>query len=146
MHKIDPIRRFGEKATFQENGCWKWTAYINPDGYGIFCPEHGRLVFAHQFAYKSFRAPIPDGLELDHLCRNRSCVNPWHLELTTHLVNVQRGKAGLQQRTRTHCSKGHPFDSNNTYFYNDGQKRGCLICRRQRSKEHRLRRRAHALV
>ena len=143
MKKTDPIIRFWQKVTFQENGCWIWNAHTNHDGYGLFWPKHGTGISAHCFIYQYLRGPIPEGLELDHLCRNRSCVNPWHLELVPHKVNVARGNAGIEQSNRTHCSRGHQFDSTNTYFYNG--KRGCIICRRERSRIHRLMRKNYVV-
>lgn len=72
-------------------GCWMWTAYINPDGYGMF-KHRGAMRLAHGASYELHIGPVPDGLELDHLCRNRACVNPDHLEPVPHKVNVQRAK------------------------------------------------------
>ena len=74
----------------QRRECWVWTASIRPNGYGEFrC--NGRLTRAHRFAYEQMVGPVPEGLQLDHLCRNRACVNPEHLEPVTGSVNVQRG-------------------------------------------------------
>ncbi len=119
------------------NPCWEWTASRDGDGYGRVGVE-GKSRKASTYAYEVLRGPVPDGLEPDHLCRNRACVNPFHLELVTHKVNVARGNAGLAQSLRTHCSKGHPYDANNTIYYASG-KRGCHICRLRRSRERRAR-------
>lgn len=70
--------------------CWIWTASCQPKGYGIFGVTSEQNVLAHRFAYERCLRPIPDGLELDHLCKNRSCVNPIHLEPVTHVENVRR--------------------------------------------------------
>ena len=76
----------------QRGECWIWTASIRPNGYGEFrC--NGRLTRAHRFAFEQMVGPVPEGLQLDHLCRNRACVNPEHLEPVTGSVNVQRGLA-----------------------------------------------------
>jgi len=73
--------------------CQIWTGYIDPGGYGRV---HGGL--AHKAIYEAEHGPVPDGLELDHLCRNKACVNPNHLEAVTHLVNVRRGQARIERR------------------------------------------------
>lgn len=77
-----------------ENGCWLWTGATSPQGYGRFnagLREDARNVLAHRWSYEHHVGPIPDGLDLDHLCRVRHCVNPEHLEPVTRQENVQRG-------------------------------------------------------
>jgi hypothetical protein len=114
--------------------CWQWTAAKDGCGYAMGSLKH-KWLRAHRLSYMRIIGPIPDDKELDHLCRNRLCINPFHLEPVTHIVNVSRGNAGVWESQKTHCSKGHPFDETNTYFYRTGKylKRGCLICRRERS-------------
>lgn len=74
-----------------DTGCWEWQKAIREcNGYGI-CARNGKTDYAHRFSYETFVGPIPEGLELDHLCRNRKCVNPYHLEPVTHTVNMRRG-------------------------------------------------------
>ena len=115
--------------------CWEWTGARDADGYGRL-GVNGNNRKAARVTYTILRGPISKNLELDHLCRNRACVNPSHLEQVPHEINVARGNAGIEQSNRTHCSQGHPFDSTNTYSYSG--KRGCIICRRERSRKHRL--------
>jgi hypothetical protein len=87
-----PLLRFLDLIEREDNeaGCWNFVGNRNNKGYGRF-RLWGRLVTPHRFAYEAFVGPIPDGLELDHLCRNRSCANPFHCEPVTGQENVQRG-------------------------------------------------------
>ncbi len=116
-----PRERFWEKV-HRTDTCWNWTAYKNTKGYGRFAVEASRQVLAHRLAWEWENGPVPDGLELDHLCRNRACVNPDHLEPVTHTENVRRSAAA-----RTHCRNGHPFDEGNTAL-SQGHRR-CRTCR-----------------
>ena len=123
-----------------ETGCWNWTGFRMATGYGTF--RYGRDVKkAHRAAYELVVEAIPGGLEIDHLCRNRSCVNPDHLEVVTHRENTVRGnsQAGLNAR-KTHCPKGHPYDDANTKWF-DG-KRYCRECSNANSMASYYRRRA----
>src|SRR3990167_5306610 len=109
-------KRILEKFSFNASGCWIWTASLNrPNGY---CSVQfaGRRQTAHRVLYEILRGPIPQGLTLDHLCRNRQCVNPWHCEPVTIRVNAMRG-VGISavNAQKTHCYKGHPFTVENTY-------------------------------
>lgn len=86
-----PEERFWAKIEKDHStGCWEWTAYISELGYGQF-KAFGAMVRAHRFAYELLIGPIPEGLEIDHLCQNRGCVNPDHLEPVSHIENVRRG-------------------------------------------------------
>lgn len=114
--------------------CWLWLSTVTKNGYGQF-HVGGRRPYAHRWSYEHFVAPIPPGLTIDHLCRNRSCVNPGHLEAVPLKVNILRGdSAGARNSRKTHCPKGHPYDG--TYRGN----RICLVCKadwnrqRQRGK------------
>jgi hypothetical protein len=115
------IRRF-EKRIADENGCWRWTARLNPKGYGVFYLGRKGLA-AHRWSYEYHRAPIPEGLVIDHLCRNRACVNPWHMEPVTSAVNTQRGYWG----TRTECIRGHTYTPETSRVRRDGS-RWCRTC------------------
>lgn len=139
--------RFWEKVAFSDwSGCWEWTAAKSDGGYGRF-RTGGRsspFVVAHRIAYELLAGPIPDGLVIDHLCRNRACVNPTHLEPVTQRVNTLRG-VGLSaiNAARTHCPQGHPYEGRNLMTTKDGF-RQCRACKvagtqrwRQRLNEHR---------
>lgn len=115
-------------------GCWVWTGAIDPEGYGYF----GRHTAAYRAAYELFVGPIPTHLEPDHLCRNRACINPSHLELVTHAVNGLRGNSAAALNARkTHCMRGHPFDATNTY-QRPGGGRDCLTCASMRRRRQRV--------
>ncbi len=107
--------------------CWQWIAYINKKGYGMF-KIHGRVVEAYRVAYEFTKGNVPSGLELDHLCRQRWCVNPDHLEPVTRKENVHRGIGPTAKKFRqTRCLRGHPLSGDNLYVYPNGQ-RCCRIC------------------
>jgi hypothetical protein len=129
--------RFWEKVHGGDHvECWEWVGSHDGTGYGQFW-DGSRNVPAHRWAYEHLIADIPAGLYLDHLCRNRGCVNPWHVEPVTHLVNVRRG----EKANRTHCPQGHPYSPENTYRHPRGD-RQCRECLRVRNREARRRRAA----
>jgi hypothetical protein len=129
-------QRFWRKVQKTE-GCWEWLACRNAFGYGVLKPpSFDKLMLAHRYTYELLVGPIPDGLQLDHLCRNRGCVNPAHLEPVTNRENCQRGQAGAFYRNKTHCPQGHPYDETNTYRTSVGG-RMCKACITRRSKERR---------
>jgi hypothetical protein len=123
------------------DGCWPWLAHVGPDGYGRFRWQNRQRV-AHRVVYELLVGSVPAGLQLDHLCRNRSCVRPDHLEPVTARENVRRSP--IHVANRTHCPQGHPYDEVNTFIRSDGA-RVCKTCERwtgtgkgsfQRSKTH----------
>ena len=132
--------RFWEKVRIAPNGCWDWIAAKGTKGYGYF-RIGGRLRLAHRLAYETLIAPIPAGLESDHLCRNRACVQPDHIEPVTHLENLLRGLTLIAANVaKTHCPQGHPYDEANTYIRSRGG-RECRTCHRDS-----IRRRYQAMV
>lgn len=128
-----PARVFDKIMPCPLTGCWLWTAYIGPNGYGYINQGNRRPNTAHRVVYEAIKGPVPDGLELDHLCRVRSCANPAHLEPVTSAENTRRGLAGANNRAKTHCPKGHPFSGDNLYIYPNGR-RGCNACIRANGK------------
>lgn len=130
--------RFWEKVAVVGE-CWEWTASKKPSGYGEFKVD-GRLVRAHRFAYEDMVAEIPAGLFLDHLCRNRACVRPEHLEPVTALVNVRRAIPFMSGHKNT-CPQGHAYSPENTYVRRQGW-RECRTCKRDRDAAVRGRRAA----
>lgn len=121
------IQRFWLKVNKTPNGCWEWTG-AKSDGYGYAWFSPKRLL-AHRVSYELTKGKIPEGLVLDHLCRNRGCVNPEHLEPVTNVENVLRGfGAGAINAVKNHCKRGHLFTEENSYKVKDGK--GCVECRR----------------
>lgn len=114
--------------------CWTWTAARTKGGYGTF-GTGSRLV--HRISYELLVGPIPEGLELDHLCRNRQCVRPEHLEPVTPKENQRRGfsVSGLNAR-KAHCDSGHEFNEANTHLTKNGARR-CRACARERMRSYR---------
>ncbi len=130
-------------------GCWLWLGYVNNQGYGVIGKKHKQR--AHRLVYECLVGPIPSGLQLDHKCRVRSCVNPDHLEPVTNRENTLRGQCGDVNRarrlSRTHCSKGHPFEGENLKILRvahtaSGTLRECRICRGESTRRYRERRKA----
>jgi hypothetical protein len=132
-------------SPWQDRGpCWEWTA-AKTNGYGIVQYD-GRTQRAHRVVYACLRAPIPDELELDHLCRNRGCVNPDHTEPVTGIVNNARSNSASAIHARqTHCKRGHEFTPDNTYRAvreRGKQERFCRECSRIRDRERYARKKA----
>lgn len=123
--KKDLLSRFMEKVRVEESGCWRWIGTITTSGYGQFRVGDKRCM-AHRVAYEMKFGNIPDGLELDHLCRNRWCVNPNHLEPVTHKENMRRSP--ISTGGKTHCKRGHEFTEENTRLEGKSRKRVCIKC------------------
>jgi HNH endonuclease len=119
-------------------GCWLWTSALDWGGYPIVWIGDGVSRRAHRVVYELYVEPIPPGLQLDHLCGVRRCVNPDHLEAVTGAINVGRSPNTpmARKRAQTHCRRGHPFDLLNTRWSADGR-RSCRACETACVREHR---------
>lgn len=116
--------------------CWPWTGVPSRAGYGTFIVgKRGRRQNAHRWIWEQINGPASSKLHLDHLCRNKLCVNPTHMELVTHAENLRRGKHTSYQAMKTHCKRGHPFDEANTYVKKTG--RACKACSRMHVRDYR---------
>ena len=120
------LDRFADKIALTDSGCIEWIAGTQGEGYGQFFRgrtvpgEHGKIA-AHRWSYEYHVGPIPAGMEIDHLCRNRLCVNPEHLEPVTSQENISRSHGNGR---KTHCPSGHPYSGDNLRVY-----RGTRFCR-----------------
>lgn len=132
--------RFWEKVD-KNNGpvhpllgrCWVWTAGLNQAGYGWFAVTHGKQDRAHRIAYELLIGKI-ESESLDHLCSNRKCVNPKHLDPVTKAINTMRGEGACAKHARKEfCIHGHEFSEENTYYRpgSNRKHRQCRICMRE---------------
>jgi hypothetical protein len=147
--KIPPLEQLELYAVPEPNsGCWIWTGTLNNKGYGRVA-LNAKQPLAHRFFYKWFKGDIPEGLELDHLCRVRCCVNPDHLEPVTRTVNVLRGDGPEVQRKRhrgvTHCPQGHEYTDENTWYHPGKPERHCRECHRIKARAYHYKNREKRL-
>lgn len=144
MRKATSVRaKFMAKYKVHRNGCWEWTSYKDRRGYAVLSHK-GKQIRAARLSYRLFVGSLPSHLEVDHLCRNRACVNPKHLEKVTHRVNVLRGETVTAINLRkTHCKNGHRLSGEVIRITKEGWRR-CLICKR--AGDRRRYRKARAIA
>lgn len=139
------LTRLMRRTVYEANGCLTWHGKRDAQGYGRIevrtGPGEGRTAQTHRVAYEALVGPIPDGLQLDHLCRNTGCWRPDHLEPVTCRENLLRGNTfQARNASKTQCVNGHPFTDENTIKRKTG--RGCRACQRKHLADHRARQRA----
>lgn len=156
-HRLDVVteawfwERVDKSGTVENPFCWVWTGPRMPNGYGSSNFRAGGSFYPHRIAYTLLVEPIQRGLEIDHLCRNRACLNPAHLEPVTKLENIRRGRGGNHHRVKTACFRGHPYTPETTRVFTTvkvdgaiGTHRQCLICKRMVGAESQRKRRKKA--
>lgn len=139
LRRKTPGERFWDKVD-ASGDCWIWMA-DRVNGYGRFHVDGTTRVVAHRWSYEALVGEVPAGLQLDHLCRNRSCVNPDHLEPVTDVENQRRGSSpsGINHR-KSRCRRGHPFEGDNLWVDSHGH-RHCRECQRAQGRQNARRRR-----
>lgn len=124
----------------ETTGCWVWMGASQSNGYGRAW-NGSKTDYAHRVMYQIYFSDIPAGMDLDHLCRNRACVNPLHLEPVSRSENLHRGTAGeniaAPHREKTHCPQGHPYSGDNLAVRNG--RRHCKACARDRYHKRKTR-------
>lgn len=131
------IERFSSKFVISDNGCWDWAGSIDSCGYGRFA-LYRKNRLAHRIMLSLTNGSLDPSLEIDHLCRNRKCVNPNHLEQVTSYENSKRGDLWSVNKRKTHCPKNHIYNDTNTRIRKIDGARECRVCDRLRPQRRVL--------
>lgn len=141
--KQKPVEIFEKYFIKNRTECWNWTGKIHKiTGYGNFSANIGdgerKTFLSHRFSYEAYRDKIPEGMTIDHLCRNRRCVNPSHLEVVTLKENILRGNGiSAINKRKTHCIRGHILSDKNLYITPDNR-RQCKKCGNMRQDKWKI--------
>lgn len=136
MTPAEAATAFSDRVVERPDGCWEWSGARNNLGYGQLTIGVRTREYAHRYSYRLHKGPIPEGLELDHLCRHPWCVNPEHLEAVTHAENIRRGH--FKRSGKTHCPSGHPYSGPNLSVRHRGDGRQFRMCRTCENARARL--------
>lgn len=132
FQKVDAWERFVRFTVIDDAmGCWRWRGGLDQDGYGNF-HDGKKYISAHKYAYQQIVGSIPEGLVIDHLCRVRHCVNPFHMEVVTNHENIRRGEVAARERAKKACPRGHAYDT----ITSEGKRR-CKRCHAAAAKRSR---------
>lgn len=124
---LDPFEKIIERCEWTKFGCLEWVGGCNRDGYGYICANY-KNYRVHRIVFEKTRYIIKNGLTIDHVCRNRKCILPYHLEAVTSKENVLRGQGiSAENKRKIVCKNGHVFDKDNTIYVKRG--RACKQCR-----------------
>jgi hypothetical protein len=135
------LARLMAKTEVTKDGCWEWTGAR--ERYGFF-QLRNKTALAHRVSWSLWFGEIPEGCTLDHLCRNKLCVNPAHLEPVSHKTNIHRSEGlAAKNRLKSHCPLGHPYSKRNTYIHNG--KRHCVICKNRKCLDYYYKKKAERL-
>lgn len=138
----DLVTKFIENIAVHADGCWIWQKVLTPHGYGVICATGGQRIRVHRLSYAIFKGELDDTLVIDHLCGNKGCSNPDHLEQVEQSINVAR-----HYTKREECYRGHEFTTENTVIYARVRPyRQCRICLRIDNRDYKRRVRARGAL
>lgn len=148
-HKKAKKRLLSKIKIDEKTSCWNWTATISRSGYGRIGYKYSNhpAFEAYRLSYILFREKLDPDLEIDHICRNRKCVNPYHLEQVTKKENILRGVGvGAKNKAKTHCPQGHEYTPDNIRIGPCNGGRYCRTCQKDRDRYRHVQKNAKVLL